>query len=58
MVNVEVVVMVAVAVMEEVPMEEDVGIKAVVTNLETIAIVRTPENKRKCSNHTVLGNTR
>ena len=60
MVNAEVVVVVAAAVVEEVPLEGVTGVNAVVIDLEAIIIItmRTMANKRKCLNHTMLASTR
>ena len=58
MVNTEVAVEVVVAAVEEAPMEEDTGIKTTVTRLAMAVTIKAPENKRRYSNHIVLGNTR
>ena len=58
MVNAEVAVEVVVAVVEEAPMEKDMGIRMAVTRLVMAVTIKVPENKRRCLNHTVLGNTR
>ena len=58
MVSVEVTVVVVVAMVEEVLMEEDVRIRTAVMRMAIAVTMRVPENKRRCLNHTALGNTR
>ena len=57
--SVEVVATVVVAVVVVVPMAEEMGVRHLVIETATLMEMgKAPENKGKCSNHIVLGNTR
>ena len=57
--NVEVMALVVVALVVVDPVEEEVGMQHLETEAVTLtAMEKVLENKRKCLNHTTLGNTR